>query len=201
LMEEAYTKALDEEVAKTTSALIEQVDNYLNYIIEQWISDNEVAIESALRTEITEDFIAGFRNLCLEHNIEMPEEKVNVVEEMASKLEEIETKLNEEIERNVQLTQTLSEAKRFEILVGACDDLTDTQAEKLKTLAEGIDFKSTEEFAQKIGTLKESYFPVTVNAKNALDSAESADPGKVLQENLQGPMAAYVRTLGKKMPN
>jgi len=200
IIEEAYTKSLEEEIENVTSALVEQVDNYLNYIIEQWISDNEVAIESALRTEITEDFIAGFRNLCLEHSIEMPEERVNVVEELANEKEKIEAKLNEEIEKNVELTKVVNESKRFEVFVDACVGLTDTQAEKLKTLAESVEFKSAEEFEKKLATLKESYFQVSVNATNALDSVESADPSKVLTENLQGPMAAYVRTLGRSMP-
>lgn len=204
-IQEAYAETLEEQVQEITENLSSNVDDYLNYVVEQWVTENEVAIENGLRTELTEDFITGLRQLFAENYIDIPEDKVSVVEELGSKVAELETKLNEEIDRNVYLNRTLGESKQFEVLVNACDGLTDTQAEKLKTLSEGVEFTSEGEFAKKIKTLRENYFPVqsTGEGNLALDRAEveSSPDGRVLNENLQGPMARYVQTLGRKLPN
>lgn len=204
-IQEAYAETLEEQVQEITENLSSNVDDYLNYVVEQWVTENEVAIENGLRTELTEDFITGLRQLFAENYIDIPEDKVSVVEELGSKVAELETKLNEEIDRNVYLNRTLGESKQFEVLVNACDGLTDTQAEKLKTLSEGVEFTSEGEFAKKIKTLRENYFPIqsTGEGNLALDRAEveSSPDGRVLNENLQGPMAQYVKTLGRKLPN
>lgn len=204
-IQEAYAETLEEQVQEITENLSSNVDDYLNYVVEQWVTENEVAIENGLRTELTEDFITGLRQLFAENYIDIPEDKVSVVEELGSKVAELETKLNEEIDRNVYLNRTLGESKQFEVLVNACDGLTDTQAEKLKTLSEGVEFTSEGEFAKKIKTLRENYFPIqsTGEGNLALDRAEveSSPDGRVLNENLQGPMARYVQTLGRKLPN
>lgn len=199
ILEEAYAKSLSEEVAKIEAKLAEQVDDYLNYVVENWISENEVAIEPALKTELTEDFISGLRNLFAEHYISVPDEKVDVMEELGSKIEELETRLNEEIENNVNLKKQLTEAVREEIVSEASDGLTDTQAEKLKSLTEGVEFTSEEEFSKKVQTIKENYFPSKSSTSEPLDPVESNDKG-MITEQLQGPMAAYVKTLGKKLP-
>ena len=204
-IQEAYAETLEEQVQEITENLSSNVDDYLNYVVEQWVTENEVAIENGLRTELTEDFITGLRQLFAENYIDIPEDKVSVVEELGSKVAELETKLNEEIDRNVYLNRTLGESKQFEVLVNACDGLTDTQAEKLKTLSEGVEFTSEGEFAKKIKTLRENYFPIqsTGEGNLALDRAEveSSPDGRVLNENIQGPMARYVQTLGRKLPN
>ena len=202
-IQEAYAETLDEQVQEITENLSANVDDYLNYVVEQWVNENEVAIEAGLRTELTEDFITGLRQLFAENYIDIPEDKVSVVEELGTKVEELEKKLNEEIDRNVKLNKSLNESKRFEILVDACDGLTTTQTEKLKSLAEGVEFTTANEFTTKVKTLRENYFPATVNADKVLDKveAEVAQSGKVLNEEISGPMAAYVRTLGKKLPN
>jgi len=200
VIEEAYAESLQEEVSAIMDQLTEQVDDYLNYVVEQWIAENEVAIESGLRSELTEDFISGLRNLFAEHYIDVPEEKVSIVEGLAEKVDALEGKLNEEIERNVSLNKMLAESKKYEILRGACGGLTDTQADKLFALAENIDFNSTDEYARKIHTLKESYFPSTVTAQTSLDNVEDADGRSMISEELQGPMNAYVRALGKSLP-
>lgn len=197
-LEEAYASKLDEEVGAIKEELSNNVDDYLNYVVEQWTSENEVAIEAGLRSELTEDFISGLKNLFTEHYIDIPEDKVNIIEELGSKVEELETKLNEEIERSVTLTKMLNESKTNEILINACEGLTDTQAEKLKTLAEGIEYADVKEYTQKINTLKESYFPSNVKSENVLDKAESVSDGKsMISEELSGPMAKYVATLGR----
>jgi hypothetical protein len=201
-IQEAYSETLNEQVQEITENLSSNVDDYLNYVVENWVNENEVAIESGLRTELTEEFISGLRQLFAENYIDIPEDKVSVVEELGTKVEDLEKKLNEEIERNVQLNKSLNESKRFEILTNSCDGLTDTQAEKLKTLAEGVEFTTSDEFNTKVKTLRESYFPTNVKVENVLDKAESDQSnGKVLTEELKGPMAAYVRTLGRKLPN
>lgn len=197
-IEDAYAETLEEQIEEIQEELTSNVDNYLNYVVEQWVQDNEVAIESGLRAELTEEFISGLRNLFSEHYIDIPEEKVSVVEEMASKVAELEEKLNEEIERNVSLNNMINESRRFEILVDACEGLTDTQSEKLKSLSEGLDFGSATEFKQKIEVLKESYFRTSVNSDSVLDHVESSTDGKtMIAEDLSGPMAAYVKTLGR----
>jgi len=199
-IEEAYAETLEEQVAEIKKELTENVDDYLNYVVEQWVSDNEVAITEGLRTELTEDFISGLRNLFAEHYIDIPEDKVSVVEEMAAKVAELEGKLNEEIDRNVELTRSLNESTQSEILADACEGLTDTQAEKLKSLAEGIEFTSAKAYSAKVATLKESYFTNSVKSENILDNEEVEAEGGLIAEEIKGPMASYVRALGKNLP-
>lgn len=201
VLEEAYAATLAEEVEKLEEQLTSNVDDYLNYVVEQWTTDNEIAIEAGLRTELTEDFISGLRNLFTEHYIDIPEDKVSVVEEMGNQVAELTEKLNEEIERNVALNKMLSESKTNEILTLACEGLTDTQADKLKTLAEGIEYSDVEEYAQKIDILKENYFSTSVKSDKVLDSVESVSDGRnMIAEELSGPMAKYVQTLGRTLP-
>ena len=201
VLEEAFAATLEEEVGRIEEELSTNVDDYLNYVVEQWTSENEVAIEASLRSELTEEFISGLRNLFVEHYIDIPEEAVSVVEEMGNKVAELEEKLNEEIERSVALSKMLNESQSNEILLNACDGLTDTQAEKLKSLAEGIEYSDTDEYAQKVSILKENYFSTSVKSDNVLDAAESSTDGRgMISEELNGPMAAYVRSLGKTAP-
>jgi len=141
-----------------------KIDEYLNYMVEEWMKENELAIESGLRAEIVEDFIGGLRNLFAEHYIDIPEEKVDVVQEMADKVEELEAKLNEEISRSIEFKKEINEHKRIQALQTVCEGLTQTQVEKLKSLAESVEFTSEEEFADKINTLKEAYTPSSVKA-------------------------------------
>jgi len=198
VLEEAFAATLEEEVGRIEEELSTNVDDYLNYVVEQWTSENEVAIEASLRSELTEEFISGLRNLFVEHYIDIPEEAVSVVEEMGNKVAELEEKLNEEIERSIALSKMLNESMSNEILINACDGLTDTQAEKLKSLAEGIEYSDTDEYAQKVSILKENYFSTSVKSDKVLDAAESSTDGRgMISEELNGPMAAYVRSLGK----
>jgi hypothetical protein len=202
VLEEAFAATLEEEISRINEELSSNVDDYLNYVVEQWTAENEVAIEAGLRSELTEEFISGLRNLFAEHYIDIPEDKVSIVEEMGNKVVELESKLNEEIERNVTLNKMLNESHTNEILFNACDGLTDTQAEKLKALAEGIEYSDVREYAQKISVLKENYFSTAVKSDKVLDTVESANDGKsMINESLNGPMAAYVRSLGKTLPN
>ena len=167
-IENDYAGMLEEAVESIRADLTEKVDDYLSYVVEQWMADNEIAIESGLRSELTEDFIAGMRNLFAEHYIDVPAEKVDLVDELAGKVEELESKLNEEIERAVDLKKSLVESRKVEMTREACEGLTDTQVEKIKSLAESVEFSTEDEYTQKLETIRENYFPS--NAKKATEA-------------------------------
>jgi hypothetical protein len=166
--ETKYAGMLEEAVESIRADLTEKVDDYLSYVVEQWMKDNEIAIESGLRSELTEDFIAGMRNLFAEHYIDVPAEKVDLVDELAGKVEELESKLNEEIERAVDLKKSLVESRKVEMTREVCEGLTDTQVEKIKSLAESVEFSTEDEYKQKLETIRENYFPS--NAKKATEA-------------------------------
>jgi len=185
-VETKYAGMLEEAVETIKADLTNKVDDYLNYVVEQWLADNEIAIESGLRAEITEEFIAGLRNLFAEHYIDVPAEKVDLVDELAGKVEELESKLNEEIERGIGYKKALTEAAKAEITRDVCTGLTDTQAEKVKSLAESVDFSTADEYKEKLETIRENYFPSGVKkadetqlheqVEEATEQKESADP-------------------------
>jgi hypothetical protein len=181
-IEAEYAGMLEEAVDAIKSDLTEKVDDYLNYVVDQWMNDNEIAIESGLRSEITEDFIGGLRNLFAENYINVPEEKVDLIDELASKVEELETQLNEEIETNIEYKKALVEAVKSELTREVCEGLTATQVEKIRTLAESVEFSTEEEYTEKLETLRENYFPSGVK-KSAIthfnEVMEDADDKKV----------------------
>jgi len=167
-IETRYAGMLEEAIESVKSDLTEKVDDYLSYVVEQWMEENEIAIESGLRAELTEDFIGGLRNLFAEHYIDVPAEKVDLVDELAGKVEELESKLNEEIERAVDLKKSLVESRKVEMTREVCEGLTDTQVEKIKSLAESVEFSTEDEYKQKLETIRENYFPS--NAKKATEA-------------------------------
>jgi hypothetical protein len=168
---------LEEAIDSIKADLTEKVDDYLNYVVEQWMSDNEIAIESGLRAELTEDFIGGLRNLFAEHYIDVPSEKVDLVSELAEKVEELEGKLNEEIERGISYAKALVESHKNEVTHQVCEGLTDTQAEKIKSLAEGVEFSTEEEYKNKLETIRENYFPSGVKKAAEQDLHEQVEDG------------------------
>jgi hypothetical protein len=157
--ETRYASMLEEAIDTIKSDLTEKVDDYLSYVVEQWMEDNQIAIESGLRSEITEEFISGLRNLFAEHYIDVPAEKVDLVDELATKVEELEASLNEEIERGIQTKKSLVEARKNEITHVVCEGLTATQVEKIKSLAESVEFSTEDEYKNKLETIRENYFP------------------------------------------
>ena len=157
--ETRYAGKLEEAINTIKSDLTEKVDDYLSYVVEQWMEENQIAIESGLRSEITEEFISGLRNLFAEHYIDVPAEKVDLVDELATKVEELESSLNEEIERGIQTKKSLVEARKNEITHVVCEGLTATQVEKIKTLAESVEFSTEDEYKNKLETIRENYFP------------------------------------------
>jgi len=167
-IETRYAGMLEEAVESVKADLTEKVDDYLSYVVEQWMEENEIAIESGLRAELTEDFIGGLRNLFAEHYIDVPAEKVDLVDELAGKVEELESKLNEEIERGVSYAKALVESRKNEIAREVTEGLTATQAEKIKSLAESVEFSTEDEYKSKLDTIRENYFPS--GAKKATES-------------------------------
>jgi hypothetical protein len=157
-LEEDYAKKLEEGLTTFTSELSEQIDSYLNYVVEEWMKENELAIESSLRSEITEEFIDGMRNLFAENYIEIPEEKLNVLDNLVSKVDELETKLDETINENIELYAAVKAYAKESMIAQVAEGLTVTQKDKFLTLAEGVEFTDEESFGKKIEVLKESFF-------------------------------------------
>jgi hypothetical protein len=173
--ESRYAGMLEEAVETIKADLTEKVNDYLSYVVEQWIADNEIAIETGLRSELTEDFISGLRNLFAEHYIDVPAEKVDLVEELAGKVEELEGKLNEEIERGIETKKSLVESRKAELTREVSEGLTATQVEKIKSLAESVEFSTEEEYKSKLETIRENYFPSGVKKADEGQLHEQVD--------------------------
>ena len=193
-MQADYDKKLTEETSKSKDELVEKVDSYLAYVVEEWMKENELALERGIKGEIAEDFISGLKKLFEDHYIDVPDEKYNVLEDQSSKIEELEKKLNESIEKNVELSKENGEFKRQDIVDEASKELTDTQKEKFNKLAEEIDYKNEEDFKTKVDTIKESYFGKKETSSEIDDVAAESS-----QENpdLTNAMAAYSAAISK----
>jgi len=173
--------------------LTEKVDGYLTYVVEEWMKDNELAIERGIRSELVEDFMSGLKTLFTEHYIDLPEEKVDMVDDLFTKVEDLETSLDEEINRGVELQKELAQFKKDDALKSATKDLADTDSEKISKLAEGIEFENTEQYIEKLNVLKESYFPksdaVTSEITETDETIEVSDEQK--EEKLDESMKHY----------
>ena len=170
-LEAEYTQSLEEETAGIRDELVEKVDGYLNYVVENWMEENRVAVENGLRTEIAESFMEALKGVFTEHYIDVPESKADMVDDLAEQVQELEEQLTKATEDNIRLNESVSEFRRSEILAEASKDLAVTEAEKLKTLAEDVDFEDADTFAKKVATLKESYFA----KKTVTESVEEAE--------------------------
>jgi hypothetical protein len=157
--EAKYAGMLEEAIESVRVQLEEKVDDYVNYVVEQWLEENAIAIESGLRAELAEDFISGLHKLFAENYINVPEDKVELVDELATKVEQLESKLNEEIEKSIGYKKSLIEATKQEVTRSVCEGLTETQVEKIKSLAESVEFSTEEEYQNKLETIRENYFP------------------------------------------
>ena len=193
-LEEHYAVALAEEIEEIKLELTERVDSYLEYVASEWLEENALAVETGLKTEITESFIDGMKGLFEAHYVSMPEEKYDVLESMVEKLDEMEAKLNEQIERNVALNKKLSESVADTILNAVSEGLAVSQKDKLATLAESVEFESEDDYYQKLVTLRESYFPR--NAGIPANETENLSEEANFQEVNHSPsMDAYLRAL------
>ncbi len=201
-MQADFDKKLTEETSKSKDELVEKVDSYLAYVVEEWMKENELALERGIKGEIAEDFISGLKKLFEDHYIDVPDEKYNVLEDQASKIEELEKKLNESIEKNVALSKENGEHKRQDIIDEASADLAETQKEKFNKLAEEIDYKDAEDFATKVKTIKESYFGKKESTSEIDDvAAESSQDNPDLTNAMAAYSAAISKTKDIKLSN
>jgi len=192
-LEARYEAQLVEEVEAMKGELVERVDSYLEYVADEWITENAIAVEHGLRTEMTESFLEGMKGLFENHYVTIPEEKYDVVESMVDKLDEMETKLNEQIEKNISINKRLSEATAGGILSDVAEGLTTVQKDKLASLAEGVEFESEESYKDKLETLKESYFKSSPKRSESEVLTESTD------QDVSGSMAAYMQVLSRSV--
>ena len=192
--EEELQQQFNEAVEQVKEELAAKVDDYLNYMVEEWVKENQLAIEKGLRAEIVEDFMGGLRNLFVEHYIDIPTDKVDVVEELTTRVEELEASLNEQIKAAVDLTKEISEHKKIEAIHAVCESLTQTQVEKMKSLAEGIEFTTEDEFAEKLETIKESYFASGVKAA---DNSALNDEVQIEEEKKSTGSNALIESYAK----
>ena len=195
-LEEQYAMALAEEVEELKVELQERVDSYLEYVADEWISENQIAVEKGLKIEMTESFLEGMKSLFEEHYVTIPEEKYDVLSAMADKLDDMETKLNEQIEKNISLNKRLSESVADVILADVSEGLAETQKEKLASLAEGVEFDGEESFREKLVTLRESYFSNNRSVTQS-STADTLSEGVDNTEAPAGGMTSYLEILSK----
>jgi hypothetical protein len=193
-IEADYNQKFEEETSKAKDELVEKVDAYLSYVVEEWMKENELALERGIKGEIAEDFISGLKKLFEDHYIDVPDEKYNVLEDQASKIEELEKKLNESIEKNVELSKVNGTYARQIIIDESSKELAETQKEKFSKLAEEIDYKNEEDFKTKVTTIKESYFGKKDSSGEIDDVAADSN---TLNEDLSNAMAAYSAAISK----
>tara|TARA_A100001234_G_scaffold84803_1_gene74655 strand:+ start:583 stop:1731 length:1149 start_codon:yes stop_codon:yes gene_type:complete len=195
-LQSEYDTKFEEEISKSKSELTEKVDSYLNYVVEEWMKENKLALERGIKGEIAEDFISGLKKLFEDHYIDVPDEKYDVLEDQASKIDDLEKKLNEEIEKNVEMNKVNGTYKRQEIIDEHSKDLADTAKEKFDSLVEGVEYSSEEDFAQKVKTIKESYFEQKAEKSASADIDDVAE-GDESNADLSDAMAAYTNAISK----
>ena len=199
-MEQEYQSELQEEIVSFRDELTDKVDGYLNYVVEEWMKENELALESSLRSEITEEFMGGLKDLFKEHYIEVPDEKVDIVENMFDKVEDLEGQLNDKVQDNIKLKSELNEYRKNKILEEVCDDLADTQSEKMKSLVEGVSYEDdSEKFEEKVKTIKENYFPETIKQDENVEQLDSSsEVSEKSEPKMNHIMEAYSKAIARK---
>jgi len=201
ILEAQYEEKLSAEKETVKEAMVEKVDSYLNYVVEEWMKENELAVERGIRTEIAEDFITGLKGLFKEHYIEVPEEKYNVLDDLTNQVKDLESKLNEQIEKNVNLSKEVSESTKVKVLADVSADLAETEKEKFAKMAENVEFDSADKFREKLETVKESYFPKTkieeTTSKDEVDSVAANEPADFAGKS--DAMAAYTAAITKNL--
>ena len=190
-IQKTFEEKLQEEVAEVKESVETRVEAHLDYVAEQWVKENQIAVDNGLRSELSEEFILGLKELFESHYVDIPEDKYDVLGEMSEKLDQMEEKLNEQIETNVGLNQTLGTYIKNGVIADISEGLAQTQKEKLASLAEGVEFVSEESYREKIETIKENYFPKA----QASSSEDLVTETQVIAE--EGPMAAYAAALSK----
>ena len=191
----SYEEKLVEEVASIKEELKDRVDSYLEYVADEWIAENQLAVESGLKEEMTESFISGMKSLFEEHYVTIPEEKYDVIESMVDKLDEMEGKLNEQIEKNVALNKRLAESVSDVVFAEVTDGLAQTQKDKLAGLVDNVEFESETAYREKLNTLKESYFPTKVAQRNTAENLTEEAGSTDYTSSVSPTMEAYLKTL------
>jgi hypothetical protein len=200
-LETTYSNNLKTSVEIVKGDLTEAVDKYLSYCAEEWTKENELAIERGLRSEMTDNFIDGLKTLFVEHYVEIPEDKYNVIDELANRLDEMEDKLDTEVSKNMDVVQENDQLKRGNVIIEACKDLTESQTEKMNSLAEGVDFISAEDFSDKVQELKNAYFPTDENiAEETVVEEGTGDFSEENEVRLDPTMNAYTSAISKLKP-
>ena len=200
IIEAQYEKKLASETDTVKEAMVEKVDSYLNYVVDEWMKENELAVERGIRTEIAEDFITGLKGLFKEHYIDVPEEKYNVLDDLTGQVKDLEDKLNEQIEKNVNLSKDVSESNREKLIAQVSEDLADTEKEKFSSMAENVEYDSAEKFQEKLETIKESYFPKTKMDETASgDEVDSVAANLPVDAGTSDAMAAYTAAISKDL--
>ena len=198
-LEESFNIKLDESTDEIVDTVTEKVDSYLGYVVEEWMQENELAVERGIKAEITEEFIGGLKQLFEDHYIDVPEEKVDVVDSLADRVEDLESKLNESIETNINLSATVKEFQKDEVVSELSDQLTDIQSEKLRGLSEGVGFEDVDQYKEALGTIKENYFPRTTQGRAVVvdEEFEVSENGIVDEAPQNASMSRYVNTIGR----
>ena len=191
-LEAEYAQAFEESIEKAKDELTEKVDNYLSYIVDEWMTKNEVALQHQLKSEIAESFISDLRGLFEKHDITVPDDQFDLLDAAASKADELEEKLNETLEKNIEMTKRINELEQHEILVDVASDLADTEVEKFAELAENVEYESAEDYRTKLETIKDSYFP-----KAQITEDVEAAPTDEAYEDVTDTMAAYMTAIGR----
>ena len=192
-----YEERLVEEIASIKEELKDRVDSYLEYVADEWVQENELAVQSGLKEEMTESFISGMKSLFEEHYVTIPEEKYDVIESMVDKLDEMEGKLNEQIEKNIALNKRLAESVSDVVFADVTEGLAQTQKDKLASLVENVEFESEEAYREKLGTLRESYFPTQKAQRSATENL-TEEAGSPVETTTHSPsMEAYLKTLSR----
>ena len=183
-LEEQYKVELEEAVESNKKEMVERVDDFMNYVVKEWMQENELAIEKGIRSEIVEDFMVGLKNLFVEHYIDIPDEKVDLVDDLFTKVEDLEESLNQEIDKNIQTNKELREYKKLDALYTVSEGLTDVETEKMQKLAEGIEYETEELYAEKLQTIKENYFPGNEQQQTLTEdtSVQTQDDMEVINE-------------------
>ena len=199
ILEAQYEEKLSAETETVKEAMVEKVDSYLNYVVEEWMKENELAVERGIRTEIAEDFITGLKDLFKEHYIDVPEEKYNVLDDLTTQTKKLEEKLNNEISKNVDLTKQVSESAKAKAIDEVSTDLADTEKEKFEKMAENVEYDSADKFKEKLETIKESYFPKTKIVETASkDDVDTVAANAPIESNTDA-MAAYTAAITKNL--
>jgi len=193
VLDAEYESKLLEEVEEIKGALNERVDSYLEYVADEWFTENQLAVEGGLKEELTESFMTGLKSLFEEHYVSLPEDKYDVLESMVEKLDDMEAKLNEQVEKNVALNRRLAESSADVILADVSEGLAETQKEKLASLSESVEFASEESYREKLETLKESYFPSKKSAPAQAKSETLSEGVDSSPESISGSMASYLK--------